>query len=68
MDRIAATARVSKRTVYNHFASKEKLFQAITQELCDRVMLVSEHTYDPAIPIKTQLHAIAEQEIALLSR
>jgi AcrR family transcriptional regulator len=54
--------------VYNHFASKEKLFQAITQELCDRVMLVSEHTYDPAIPIKTQLHAIAEQEIALLSR
>jgi len=66
MDRIAATAKVSKRTVYNHFASKEILFQAITQELCDRVMQVSEHSYDPGIPVKTQLHRIAEQEIALL--
>ena len=67
MDRIAATARVSKRTVYNHYASKEILFQAITQELCDRVMQVSEHPYDPEIPVKIQLHDIAEQEIALLT-
>ena len=67
MDRIAATARVSKRTVYNHYASKEILFQTITQELCDRVMQVSEHPYDPEIPVKIQLHDIAEQEIALLT-
>jgi TetR/AcrR family transcriptional regulator of autoinduction and epiphytic fitness len=67
MDRIAATAKVSKRTVYKHFASKEILFQAITQELCDRIMQVSEHSYDPRVPVKTQLHAIAEQEIALLT-
>ena len=67
MDRIAATAQVSKRTVYNHFDSKEILFQAITQELCDRVMQVSEHSYDPKIPIRTQLLSIAEQEISLLT-
>ena len=29
MDRVAARADVSKRTVYNHFESKEALFRAI---------------------------------------
>jgi TetR/AcrR family transcriptional regulator of autoinduction and epiphytic fitness len=67
MDRIAARAQVSKRTVYNHFASKEILFQTITQELCDRVMQVSKYAYDPAIAVKTQLHIIAGQEITLLT-
>lgn len=67
MDRIAATAQVSKRTVYNHFASKEVLFQAITQELCDRAMQISEHPYNPEIPVRRQLQTIARQEISLLS-
>lgn len=66
MDRIAATAQVSKRTVYNHFASKDVLFQAITQELCDRAMQVSEYPYNPEIPVRDQLQTIAHQEISLL--
>ncbi|MDF2643004.1 MAG: TetR family transcriptional regulator [Pseudomonas sp.] len=33
MDRIAARAEVSKRTVYNHFPSKEELFAEILQRL-----------------------------------
>ncbi len=33
MDRIAARAQVSKRTVYNHFPSKEELFAEILQRL-----------------------------------
>lgn len=33
MDAIAADARVSKRTVYNHFPSKRDLFRAVTQRL-----------------------------------
>ncbi|GFM76100.1 MULTISPECIES: TetR/AcrR family transcriptional regulator [Pseudomonas] len=33
MDRIAARAEVSKRTVYNHFPSKEELFAEIIQRL-----------------------------------
>lgn len=36
MDRIAEVAHVSKRTVYNHFASKEALFEAILDELIVR--------------------------------
>ena len=67
MDSIAATAQVSKRTVYNHFDSKEHLFQIITQELFDRVVQVSEHPYEPDIPIRRQLKSIAEQEMALLT-
>jgi len=67
MDRIAATAQVSKRTVYNHFESKRSLFQCITQELCDRATQVSEHPYDKDIPLRTQLHTIAEQEMAFLT-
>lgn len=33
MDRIAARAKVSKRTVYNHFPSKEELFAEMLQRL-----------------------------------
>ncbi len=36
MDRIAEAAQVSKRTVYNHFSSKEALFDAIMEELVSR--------------------------------
>lgn len=67
MDRIAATAQVSKRTVYNHFESKELLFQSITQELCDRATQVSDHPYDPNSSLTTQLETIAVQEMALLT-
>ena len=35
MDRIASAASVSKRTVYNHFPSKDDLFEQILQELWD---------------------------------
>lgn len=67
MDSIASAAKVSKRTVYNHFDSKEKLFQAITQELFDRAIQVSEYPYDPDVPIREQLNQIAEQVMALLT-
>lgn len=36
MDRIAEEAQVSKRTVYNHFESKDALFEAIREELVNR--------------------------------
>jgi TetR/AcrR family transcriptional repressor of mexJK operon len=38
MDRIAEEAEVSKRTVYNHFESKQELFSAVIMRLCQNVM------------------------------
>ena len=40
MDAIAQTASVSKRTVYNRFASKEALFAATIEETCRRLLPV----------------------------
>jgi TetR/AcrR family transcriptional regulator of autoinduction and epiphytic fitness len=59
MDRIAATADVSKRTVYNHFASKDELFLAIVAELGQRCG-VNECPYSSNEPLEDQLLAIAK--------
>jgi TetR/AcrR family transcriptional regulator of autoinduction and epiphytic fitness len=65
MDQVAARANVSKRTVYNHFASKEKLFEAIRSELFDEIARI-EFEYDPAAPLSQQLQTIASQQVELL--
>jgi TetR/AcrR family transcriptional regulator of autoinduction and epiphytic fitness len=67
MDRIAESARVSKRTVYNHFSSKDSLFDAIVAELSERVQQVTDHRYDPALPLERQLRAIGEQLLDMLA-
>ena len=65
MDRIAATARVSKRTVYNHFSSKKELFRAILVALVRRSLEVPTEPYDPRQPLGEQLFRIAKNELAL---
>ena len=54
-------------TIFHHFENKEALFQCITQGLCDNATQVSDHPYDKNIPLRTQLHTIAEQEMAFLT-
>lgn len=66
MDRIAARAEVSKRTVYNHFTSKEQLFQSITLRVWRQAQAATEVPFDIDQPLRTQLMTIAEQELALL--
>ncbi len=66
MDRVAARANVSKRTVYNHFASKEELFRAITESLFERVTEVTKLPYDHQAALEKQLYRIGEQEMEML--
>jgi TetR/AcrR family transcriptional regulator of autoinduction and epiphytic fitness len=67
MDRIASSAGVSKRTVYNHFASKSALFDAIIAELSDKVAEVTECPYAREVPLRDQLELIGHQVIAMLT-
>ncbi len=55
MDRIAEVANVSKRTVYNHFPTKEALFERIVDELLIRAKLTIQFPFDSAVPIRDQL-------------
>lgn len=67
MDQLALQAKVSKRTVYNHFATKDALFQAILQRMFDKLAQGSEVRFNAAEPIEQQLRRIAQDEVALLS-
>src|SRR5690606_34912197 len=67
MDQLALQAKVSKRTVYNHFATKDALFQAILQRMFDKLAQGGEVKFDAAVPIAQQLRRIAQDEVALLS-
>ena len=65
MDRIALSANVSKRTVYNHFPSKEVLFDATTSELWTRIKQATTLVFDPQQPLEAQLEQIATRSWAL---
>ncbi|MEO0446856.1 MAG: TetR/AcrR family transcriptional regulator [Verrucomicrobiota bacterium] len=65
MDTIAARAKVSKRTVYNHFESKDSLFTEISQASCDAVMDMMEIEFDPGRPVDEQLAEFAAAMIDL---
>ncbi|MGV8860675.1 MAG: TetR/AcrR family transcriptional regulator [Pseudomonas sp.] len=67
MDKIAALAEVSKRTVYNHFPSKEELFSEILQQLwissADRLDM----TYHPERPLRDQLQELLVSKMQMLA-
>ena len=62
MDRISERAQVSKRTVYNHFESKEVLFKGINQCLADQINSALELPYDPELPIRETLLRLGRAE------
>ncbi len=67
MDQLALEAKVSKRTVYNHFATKDLLFQAILQRMFDKLSQGNLVRFDASIPIAQQPRKIAEDEVEMLS-
>lgn len=66
MDKIAATAGVSKRTVYNHFPSKDELFAQILHELWNNAAAQADQPYNPAVPLRDQLLALLWRKMAML--
>ncbi|HED4877042.1 TPA: TetR/AcrR family transcriptional regulator [Stenotrophomonas maltophilia] len=66
MDRIAAVAGVSKRTVYNHFPSKEELFALILEELWHSSVANVELPYRADQPLEVQLLQLLRQKLDLL--
>ncbi len=67
MDRVAERAGVSKRTVYNHFDSKEALFGAISEIAFAMVAEVRAIPYDSSRPLRPQLVELGRAEGRLLS-
>ena len=67
MDAIAARAEVSKRTVYNHFPSKQDLFETIAQSVWESVNQATALAYDPQLPVEQQLKTLAMKELVLVS-
>lgn len=66
MDRIAATAGASKRTVYNHFPSKEALFAEILVQLWDSSAAQVDLTYQPDRPLRDQLLELMWQKMRMV--
>ncbi|MGG7650832.1 DNA-binding transcriptional regulator, AcrR family [Pseudomonas frederiksbergensis] len=66
MDKIAATAGVSKRTVYNHFPSKEELFAEILNQLWARVTAEQETPYRPDVPLREQMRQMLMAKMQML--
>lgn len=67
MDMIAENAGVSKRTVYNHFNSKENLFEVIVDNLLEERQNLKPIKYNPDKTLEEQLLAFAESEIHLIN-
>ena len=66
MDQVAERANVSKRTVYNHFPSKEALFRAIAVELIEEMRQAARVAYEPDRPLAEQLRLMANREVDLI--
>ncbi|ROM52525.1 TetR family transcriptional regulator [Pseudomonas poae] len=67
MDKIAATAGVSKRTVYNHFPSKEELFAEILHQLWASTAAQLDVVYTGDRPLRDQLRGLLEAKMKMMS-
>lgn len=67
MDSLAKRAGVSKRTVYNHFPSKEILFHNIVEQLCDSFSQAVNIQYQSKTSLAEQLLIAAKSELNLLA-
>ena len=66
MDHIAEVAGVSKRTVYNHFPSKEILFQTIVADFLKQRDEIKPIKYSSSLSLDEQLNEFAKAELFLI--
>ena len=66
MDRIAAAAGVSKRTVYNHSPSKDELFGLMLEHLWNRSIANASVAYRADQPLDVQLRQLLMRKLELL--
>lgn len=66
MDKIAERAGVSKRTVYNHFGSKENLFETVVDDFLAKRQALKTIQYNPNEALEPQLLRFAEAELFLV--
>jgi TetR/AcrR family transcriptional regulator of autoinduction and epiphytic fitness len=66
MDAIAEEANVSKRTVYNHFPSKDILFDTVTDRLWMLLVPLGEASPAAALPVEDRLEQLALRRLEVL--
>lgn len=67
MDKIAARAGVSKRTVYNHFPSKDELFAEILAQLWESSQDQLELDYRSDQPLREQLRELMQLKMSMFN-
>ncbi len=67
MDKIAALAGVSKRTVYNHFPSKDELFAETLIQLFHSSASKLELPYRKEVPLREQLTELMHNKVSMLA-
>ncbi|WP_394130887.1 TetR/AcrR family transcriptional regulator C-terminal domain-containing protein [Shewanella maritima] len=68
MDKVAEVAQVSKRTVYNHFATKEALVMHLVSEMWLESLQKDNVTYDAEVSLEVQLTQLLCNEIRFMSQ
>ncbi len=67
VDKVAARAEVSKRTLYNHFPSKDELFAAILHILWESSASQLARAFEPGRPVRDQLLELLQGKLAMLA-
>lgn len=67
MDQIAEEAGASKRTVYNHFKSKDELLYAVIDKFARETTTLKEIPFDPDRTVKSQLFDFIDAHLLLLN-
>jgi TetR/AcrR family transcriptional regulator, regulator of autoinduction and epiphytic fitness len=67
MDGIAEYAQASKRTVYNHFPSKDELFYAVVGQLLGEQETLKKINYNPKHSLEQQLTEFADAHLFLIA-